>query len=65
MPQFAGGLPLQQVVNPGRWHGVPTLLPKGRYRGSPSFIPFSPADKGATIDRPGLKALLATPEVAT
>jgi hypothetical protein len=29
----------------GGWHGEPTLLPKGRYRESPSFIPFSPADK--------------------
>jgi len=29
----------------GGWHGEPTLLPKARYQESPSFIPFSPADK--------------------
>jgi len=29
----------------GGWHGEPALLPEGRYRESPSFIPFSPADK--------------------
>ncbi len=29
----------------GSWHGEPGLLPTGQYRESPSFIPFSPADK--------------------
>jgi hypothetical protein len=29
----------------GAWHGEPRLLPAGRYRESPSFIPFSPADQ--------------------
>jgi hypothetical protein len=29
----------------GSWHGEPGLLPAGQYRESPSFIPFSPADK--------------------
>ena len=29
----------------GGWHGEPTLLSAGQYRESPSFIPFSPADR--------------------
>lgn len=29
----------------GGWHGEPALLPRGQYRESPSFIPFSPADR--------------------
>jgi len=29
----------------GNWHGHPELLPKGSYHDSPSFVPFSPADR--------------------
>lgn len=29
----------------GQWHGEPGLLPPGRYREAPSFIPFTPADE--------------------
>jgi len=28
-----------------QWHGEPQLLPPGRYREAPSFIPFTPADE--------------------
>lgn len=29
----------------GQWHGEPGLLPPGRYREAPSFIPFTPANE--------------------
>ncbi len=33
----------------GQWHGEPDLLPPGRYREAPSFIPFTPADENLPL----------------